>query len=192
MAMNKGYIRTFTGKRVYPLDPKQDQINMMDIAWHLAHVNRYTGAASKSCNVAAHSIAVMSLVRSRGGDLGTQYAALLHDASEAYLADVAAPVKDDPRFEFYREAEKRLQDVIENALKVPALIDCTLIRESDAEIFRAEWPVFMGAAEEGIAPPLELTRIVFNSVSANYDDAPEVVFTTFLNHARYFMRELGQ
>jgi hypothetical protein len=37
---------------------------------------------------------------------------LLHDASEAYLTDIAKPLKQQDTFEGYREAEKVLTDLI--------------------------------------------------------------------------------
>ena len=37
---------------------------------------------------------------------------LLHDASEAYLSDVPAPLKELPAFEAYRAAERSLQATI--------------------------------------------------------------------------------
>ena len=37
---------------------------------------------------------------------------LLHDASEAYLSDVPAPLKELPEFEAYRAAERSLQGTI--------------------------------------------------------------------------------
>ena len=37
---------------------------------------------------------------------------LLHDASEAYLCDIASPIKKQPAMDFYRVAEDRLQRMI--------------------------------------------------------------------------------
>jgi hypothetical protein len=36
----------------------------------------------------------------------------MHDGSEAYICDVASPIKHDPTFFKYREIEKKLQDTI--------------------------------------------------------------------------------
>jgi hypothetical protein len=47
-------------------------------------------------------------------------AALLHDASEAYLCDVPRPLKQTEAFGAYREAEQRLESVIYQAFGVDA------------------------------------------------------------------------
>ena len=44
---------------------------------------------------------------------------LLHDASEAYLVDVPAPLKQLPEFAAYRRAEMRLQSVIMERFGLP-------------------------------------------------------------------------
>jgi len=58
-------------------------------------------------SVAEHSVHVSRLC-----PLGDALWALLHDASEAYLVDVPRPLKQLPEFAPYREAERRLQQVI--------------------------------------------------------------------------------
>lgn len=82
------YIITYTGKAVYPLDLTPEQIDMRDIAHALAIVSRFTGHCSVPYSVAQHSIMV-----SRKCDPGYALQGLLHDATEAYFADIARPVK---------------------------------------------------------------------------------------------------
>ena len=99
--MSKTYIQTFTGKHFYPFDPNPDDICIEDVAHALAHQCRFTGHCKSFYSVAQHSIIVSNLV---SGKEDRRWG-LLHDASEAYLTDVARPVKHSPAFAEYRKAE---------------------------------------------------------------------------------------
>jgi 5'-deoxynucleotidase YfbR-like HD superfamily hydrolase len=44
-------------------------------------------------SVAQHSVIVSELVEQRGGDAEDAFAALMHDATEAYLGDMPHPLK---------------------------------------------------------------------------------------------------
>jgi hypothetical protein len=101
------WIRTFTGKRFYPLQPRLQDIDIADIAHALSLQCRFTGHCKRHYSVAEHSLIVASLVPEE-----QQMQALLHDASEAYLTDVPRTLKRLPEYAFYREAEKRLQALI--------------------------------------------------------------------------------
>lgn len=95
---------------MYPLSPDPDTIDIEDIAYALSHLCRFTGHTSRFYSVGEHSLRVCRIVESR--DPAIRMAALLHDASEAYLNDIASPVKRHPQFQFYREAEARLTECI--------------------------------------------------------------------------------
>lgn len=102
------YIRTFKGHKFFPLDPNPEAIDIEDIAHALSLNCRWTGHVREHYSVGQHSIWVAYMV-----DSAHRLSALLHDASEAYLSDVARPVKHHPDFEFYRIAEKRLEEAIQ-------------------------------------------------------------------------------
>ncbi len=102
------WIRTFTGKFVNPLNLRPEDIDIRDIAHHLACTNRWAGALREPISVAQHSVHVMRLCRGTGFELE----ALLHDATEAYLGDVTKWLKSHDSMAFYREAERRAHRVI--------------------------------------------------------------------------------
>lgn len=102
-----GCIQTFSGIRFWPLDPRLEDIRIEDIAHALSMQCRFTGHTKLFWSVAEHSLLVAALVPPN-----LRLAALLHDASEAYLADVSRPLKTQPEFDFYRMAEKRLMGLI--------------------------------------------------------------------------------
>ncbi len=110
---HSGWIMTVSGTVFYPMAPTVDAINIQDIAHALGAVNRFNGHTSVPYSVAQHSVLVSKCFESWGPD--ARLAALLHDASEAYLCDVPRPLKQLPAFEPYRLAEDRLQQVIHAA-----------------------------------------------------------------------------
>jgi len=72
-----------------------DDINLDDICTSLASINRWNGAHGRFYSVASHSLFVSRLFlelcpQATCGELA---AALLHDAHEAYIGDVSAPMK---------------------------------------------------------------------------------------------------
>lgn len=83
------WMETFTGLRFYPASPSVDQICIEDIAHGLANTARYGGQALKFYSVAQHSILTSYLA-----PYPYALAALLHDASEAYICDIPRPVKE--------------------------------------------------------------------------------------------------
>lgn len=72
-----------------------DDINVSDIAHHLATSTRFNGAALRPYSVAEHSLLVCEIAERDLGmrDPSALLAALMHDAHEAYFGDVIQPVK---------------------------------------------------------------------------------------------------
>lgn len=99
------WIQTYTGLKFHPLDPKPEEINLLDIAHALSMQCRYTGHVMQFYSVAQHSVHVAELV-----PLGLRLQALMHDASEAYVADVNRPTKVE--LTNYKEIESRIMRAI--------------------------------------------------------------------------------
>ena len=114
-----GCILTYTGKIVYPLDPRPEEIDLYDIAHALAAIGRYTGHTEAFYSVAEHAVRVSELCEDRVARPHTtdhrKYAfeGLMHDASEAYLGDIAKPIKHDSYVgTLFAKAEDRLMVII--------------------------------------------------------------------------------
>lgn len=105
------WIQTYTGAMVYPMDPQPDDIHIEDIAHSLAMSTRYCGHCSKFYSVAEHSVYVSQMVSPQH-----MRQALLHDASEAYISDIARPIK--PFLSNYKEIEEGLLKAICNKFEV--------------------------------------------------------------------------
>jgi uncharacterized protein len=91
VAMNEGrvgdWMQTWTGVRFYPADPRPEDVDILDIAFALGNIARY-GGHCRFYSVAEHSVLVSHMVPKKDALAG-----LLHDATEAYIADVIRPVK---------------------------------------------------------------------------------------------------
>lgn len=87
--MNTPYVSTYLGNRFYLTRPHIDDVAIEDIAHGLAYQCRFNGQTSAFYSVAQHSLMVMRLVPAEH-----RFAALLHDAAEAYLGDMVKPLKN--------------------------------------------------------------------------------------------------
>ena len=81
-------ILLYSGNYFNFLQPETHNYLIRDIAHSLSLTNRYSGHTKYAYNVAQHSVLCSYLVPE-------EYAleALTHDASEAYLGDIASPLK---------------------------------------------------------------------------------------------------
>lgn len=107
------WILTYTGRQFWPLDPRLEDICIEDVAHALSLICRFTGHVRQFYSVAQHCVLASYLVPEEHA-----LAALLHDASEAYLCDVARPVKRHPEMQFYLEAEAELELLINQKFHV--------------------------------------------------------------------------
>ncbi len=98
-------IYTYTGIDFYAHDPRPEEINIHDIAQALSMTCRFGGHIAHFYSVAQHSVILSHLV-----DPEHAKAALLHDASEAYITDVPRPIKAD--IPHYDVMEGRIMAVV--------------------------------------------------------------------------------
>lgn len=124
---------TFTGRHVNPLDLRHEDVDIRDIAHHLACINRFCGGARVPVNVACHSYYVSQLVPREH-----RLQALLHDASEAYLGDVTKWLKESPAMAAYREAETHAERTIFRVFGCAEEMHPTVV-EADRLMVRLEY-----------------------------------------------------
>lgn len=99
------WIETVSGIKFEFLNPKPEMISIDDIAHALSMTCRYSGHVANFYSVAEHSVHCSQIVSPKNA-----LAALMHDASEAYITDVASPVKQ------YLSNYKEMEDVIMQAI----------------------------------------------------------------------------
>lgn len=101
-----GWLGTNGGNKIDLYDPDPEQISIDDIADGLSKVCRFNGQIKRFYSVAEHCINVANLVPE-----ADKLAALLHDASEAYICDVPTPLKR-MLGDVYKDVENRVQYAI--------------------------------------------------------------------------------
>lgn len=103
-------ILTYTGIMIDPVNPDPELIEIRDIAHSLSLMCRANGHFPTFYSVGQHCINCAREAAARGYSRRVQLGCLIHDASEAYMADVTRPVKKElPR---YLEIEEPLQNLI--------------------------------------------------------------------------------
>jgi hypothetical protein len=116
-AFQTGWVETYTGTKFYPFEPNPEHINLLDIAHPLSQMCRFTGHCEFFYSVAQHSINCAKEMMLLGEPPRMQLYALMHDASEAYLQDIARPIKSS--IGNYEEIEAKLMDAIWDAFGIP-------------------------------------------------------------------------
>lgn len=89
------WITTHLGRDHFLSGPEvmSNQIDIGDVAWSLAQINRYTGHANRPYSVAEHSLLVADLAKDAGCSQLVQLLCLMHDGHESTTGDVSGPAK---------------------------------------------------------------------------------------------------
>lgn len=111
-------IETASGLYVDLADPAPATIRLEDIAQGLANTCRYAGQTRRFYSVGEHAILVANKLAVDGASPFVQLAGLHHDDAEAYIADIARPLKTllQPA---YGEITSNIETAIQIALGVP-------------------------------------------------------------------------
>lgn len=108
---NRGhYMRTYSGRQFWPMDPKAEEIDIEDIAHHLAMQCRFNGATKSFYSVAEHCVIGSYLVPPEDA-----FEFLMHDAAEAYLGDLIRPMKNHS---ILGDEYKRIEAMAEKQVKI--------------------------------------------------------------------------
>lgn len=105
---------TYTGKQVYPLEMKPEDICIDDIAHSLGLQCRFNGMVSDFYSVAEHSVLISEWLETQGHPQRVQLAGLLHDANEAYLSDMIRPIKNalGAAYAPFKSAANKIDEII--------------------------------------------------------------------------------
>lgn len=89
------FVPTYTGRNFYPLNPRVEDVTIIDIAHHLSNTCRYGGAVDTLYSVAQHSCILTDYVEKNVPKVtpGECLQMLMHDASEYVLGDIPRPIK---------------------------------------------------------------------------------------------------
>lgn len=106
-----GWIETYTGRMVTPVNPDPGTFCITDIAHALANKCRYSGHTLRFYTVAEHSYLMARYLLDQGDPEAARWA-LLHDAVEAYLPDVPRPLK--PFISNWKELEEGVEAAVKS------------------------------------------------------------------------------
>lgn len=134
-----GGILTFTGGVFYPLNPRAEDVNPIDIAHSLSNQCRYTGHTKFHYSVATHTVLIYDYVKSLGYDQDVLTQVVIHDAGEAYLLDLAAPLKHHPEGfgDRFVEVEEAIEEVICERFNVERPFD-PIVKQIDLQLRESE------------------------------------------------------
>lgn len=117
-------------------DPAGSEFTISDIAHGLAHICRFTGHC-----IAFYSVAEHSVWCSRIAPKGYELAALMHDAAEAFIGDVAKPLKQ--LLPDYARIEQRVEAAVFDRFGLPRdmpepvkIIDKQMLRTEQEQAMR--------------------------------------------------------
>lgn len=107
-------------------------VSIETLAHALCRINRFTGHTSSALgySVAQHSLNVMALLPPE-----LQLQGLMHDAHEALVGDVAAPLKQ--LLPDYQEIERRVENYLRMSFDLPAEFD-PAVKRADLWMLHAE------------------------------------------------------
>lgn len=134
------WMQTISGRQFWPMDPRPEEVHIEDVAHALSMMCRFNGHCQRFYSVAEHSVLISRHVPSEDALWG-----LLHDASEAYIADIVRPAK---RFiQGYRQAEDRIMTAVCEAFGLSLLMPGSVAR-ADTAILADEAAQIMGPAPQ--------------------------------------------
>lgn len=139
------FITTRSGINFYPFAPREEQIEIEDIAWALSHLCRYTGHTPIFYSVGHHSLLVADYLKEKYGP-HAGYAGLLHDAAEAYINDLATPLKR--HLTEFNEVEAGIMAAVIRKFKVDQLCLESCVSEGDSVLFLTEAKELMGNPQD--------------------------------------------
>lgn len=110
--MSEDFIQLYSGKPFHFLEPREEEVDIDDVAHTLSLLCRFGGHCKKFYSVAEHSVRC-------SWEVSDEFAleALLHDATEAYLVDMPRPIKY--AMPQYKEFEDKIDIVVRKKFGLP-------------------------------------------------------------------------
>jgi 5'-deoxynucleotidase YfbR-like HD superfamily hydrolase len=171
-------ILTIDGDYFNFLNPEASRITITAIAQGLSNLCRFTGQCKEFYSVAQHSYLASTIVPPEHA-----FAALMHDAAEAYLGDVSRPLKQ--LLPDYRRIETRVESAIAATFNLPATMP-SCIKQADLVLLATEQRDLMNAADHVWSSTAGVTPLVITIQPLPPHDAYALFLHRFwqLQHAK--------
>jgi hypothetical protein len=166
-----GWILTYTGKKFYPLDPRPEDISIIDVAHSLSMKCRWNGHTYKFYSVAEHSWYVSLECYYRTSCVDTAMWGLLHDAGEAYGPDIPRPIKRMGTGVLFA-CEKSVMNVIRKKY--------SLLEEMPDIVREVDNALMVDEAEQLMSGPIPIGGVKTGDTIRCF--APDEIKLLFLNH----------
>lgn len=141
------YMCTYSGQMLRPLELREEDISLEDIAHALSLLCRGGGHLRHFYSVGQHCLNCAREAQARKWSARIVLGCLLHDAGEAYISDIIRPVKR--YLPNYMELEDKILTVIYGHFGLGDMDgkEYSRIRQIDNEILENEIPVLMSFQE---------------------------------------------
>jgi uncharacterized protein len=121
--MTATWLQTASGMRFEYSKPDEKMVSLADIAHSLSRLCRFAGHVRGFWSVASHSVLVADIASDLAKEAGIDpvvagYRGLLHDAAEAYVIDMPAPLK--ALLPEYKAIEERVEAAVRAYFGLPA------------------------------------------------------------------------
>ncbi|MGN5374616.1 hypothetical protein [Sphingomonas hankookensis] len=123
------------------LDPDNSRFTLADIARGLGNACRFAGQCDRFYSVAEHTWLASFLVPPP-----LAFAALMHDAPEAFIGDVTRPLKS--LLPTYKEIEQMIAAVIADRFLLGGQCEHALVKRADLQLLAAEQQAMMPAHDD--------------------------------------------
>lgn len=147
-------MNTYTGRKFDPMTIRPENIDGRDIAHALSMICRGNGHLRRFYSVAQHSLNCAGEAEARRLGQRIVLACLLHDASEAYIADIIRPVKE--HLVNYLEIEDKIMEAVFSRFGLDDLSqeEHAAWKRIDDELLETELHVLLPGEEERRPVPL--------------------------------------
>ena len=136
------WIQTKSGRALMILEPRAEQIATEDIVYGLSFMPRFSGQLAEFYCVAEHSVHVANRVRALGGTIQEQQWGLMHDAPEAYLGDMVAPLKR--LLPDYGLIERAVMEAVAEAYQLDGSSIPAIVKDADLDLLVSEKATLLG------------------------------------------------
>jgi uncharacterized protein len=134
--------------------PESYPYDIAEIAHALSHINRFCGHTIAPYSVAQHSVLValeVARANPEPEEIPLVRAALLHDAAEAFVNDLASPVKQMRELAGYRTLIERVEVAIAEHFGLADHLDHPAIRAADLRLLATEKRDLLGPSAHDTA-----------------------------------------